>query len=68
MDNRKEIEIYKAIIRIDNIQEPFDNFGPNHPKIGDLVNPDDYFSDNFTYKLDRRSGSCQWTLEEVGLN
>lgn len=65
MDNRKEIEIYKAILRIDNIQEPFDNFGPNHPKIGDLVNPDDYFSDNFTYKLDKRSGSCQWTLEEV---
>lgn len=65
MDNRKEIEIYKAILRIDNIQEPFDNFGPNHPKIGDLVNPDDYFSDNFTYKLDRCSGSCQWTLKEV---
>lgn len=65
MDNRKEIEIYKAILRIDEIQEPFSEFGPDHPKIGDLVNPDDYFSDKFTYKLDRRPGGCSWTLEEV---
>ena len=65
MNDRKQIEIYKAILRIDNILDPFDNFGPNHPKIGDLVNPDDYFSDRFIYKLDRRPGGCQWTLEEV---
>ena len=65
MDNRKEIEIYKAILRIDEIQEPFSEFGPDHPKIGDLVDPDNYFSDKFTYKLDRRPSGCQWTLEEV---
>lgn len=65
MDNRKEIEIYKAILKIDDIEEPFRNFGPNHPKIGDLVDPSEYFSDKFTYKLDRRAGGCQWTLEEV---
>lgn len=65
MNDRKQIEIYKAILRIDNIRDPFDNFGPNHPKIGDLVNPDDYFSDHFIYKLDRRPGGCSWTLDEV---
>ena len=58
MDNRKEIEIYKAILRLDDIQEPFSEFGPDHPKIGDLVNPDNYFSDHFIYKLDKRPGGC----------
>jgi hypothetical protein len=65
MDNKKEIEIYKAILRLDNIQEPFDNFGPNFPKIGDLVDPDNYFSYNFIYKLNKRPGGCPWTLEEI---
>ena len=64
MDNKKEIEIYKAILRIDDIEEPFSNFGPNHPKIGDFVNPSDYFSSNFTYKLER-PGSSSLTKDEV---
>lgn len=61
----KAIEIYKAILKIDEIEEPFRTFGPDHPKIGDFVSPDTYFSDKFTYKLDRRPGGCQWTLDEV---
>ena len=49
MNDRKQIDIYKAILRLDEIEEPFDEFGPNHPKIGDFVNPSDYFSSDFTY-------------------
>jgi len=64
MNNKKEIEIYKAILRLDGIEEPFDNFGPNHPKVGDFVNPSNYFSSNFTYKLER-PGSSNLTREEV---
>lgn len=65
MDSRKRLDIHKALLMLDDIQEPFDSFGPNHPKIGDLVDPDNYFSDNFVYKLDRRPGGCSWTLDEV---
>ena len=43
MNDRKQIDIYKAILRLDETEEPFDEFGPNHPKIGDFVNPSDYF-------------------------
>ena len=64
MNDRKQIDIYKAILRLDGIDEPFDEFGPDHPKIGDFVNPSDYFSDNFTYKLER-PGSSNLTREEV---
>lgn len=64
MNDRKQIDIYKAILRLDGIDEPFDEFGPDHPKIGDFVNPSDYFSDDFTYKLER-PGSSNLTREEV---
>ena len=64
MDNRKEIEIYKAILKLDEIKEPFSNFGPNHPKIGDFVSPNIYFSSNFTYKLEK-PGSSNLTRDEV---
>lgn len=52
-DQQHIIDIYKAIYKLDGIVEPFMEFGPNHPKIGDRVNPDRYFSFNFTYKLDK---------------
>ena len=64
MNDRKQIDIYKAILRLDEIEEPFDEFGPNHPKIGDFVNPSDYFSSDFTYKLER-PGSSKLTRGEV---
>lgn len=64
MNDRKQIEIYKAILKLDGIEEPFPNFGLNHPKIGDFVNPSDYFSSDFTYKLER-PGSSNLTREEV---
>ena len=64
MNDHKEIEIYKAILKIDGIEEPFPNFGPNHPKIGDFVNPSNYFSSDFTYKLER-PGSSNLIREEV---
>lgn len=64
MNDRKQIDIYKAILKIDGIEEPFRNFGPNHPKIGDFVSPDMYYSSNFTYKLEK-SGSSSLTKEEV---
>ena len=57
MNDRKQIDIYKAILRLDEIEEPFDEFGPNHPKIGDFVNPSDYFSSDFIYKLERPCSS-----------
>lgn len=47
------IDIYKTVFLMDGIEEPFRNFGPDHPKIGDMVSPDIYFSDKFTYKLDK---------------
>ena len=58
------IDIYKAILKLDKIEEPFSEFGPNHPKIGDFVSPDTYFSSNFTYKLER-TGSSNLTRDEV---
>lgn len=64
MNDRKQIDIYKAILRLDGIDEPFDEFGPDHPKIGDFVNPSDYFSSDFTYKLER-PGSSNLTRGEV---
>ena len=64
MTDRKQIDTYKAILRLDGVEEPFDNFGSNHPKIGDFVNPSNYFSSNFTYKLER-PGSSSLTGEEV---
>ena len=64
MNDRKQIDIYKAILRLDEIEEPFDEFGPDHPKIGDFVNPSDYFSSDFTYKLER-PGSSKLTRGEV---
>ena len=64
MNDRKQIDIYKAILRLDGIDEQFDEFGPDHPKIGDFVNPSDYFSSDFTYKLER-PGSSNLTREEV---
>ena len=64
MNDRKQIDIYKAILRLDGIDEPFDEFGPDHPKIGDFVNPSDYFSSDFTYKLER-PGSSKLTRGEV---
>ena len=64
MNDRKQIDIYKAILRLDGIDEPFDEFGPDHPKIGDFVNPSDYFSSDFTYKLER-PGSSKLTKGEV---
>ena len=64
MNDRKQIDIYKAILRLDEIEEPFANFDSDHPKIGDFVNPSDYFSDDFTYKLER-PGSSNLTREEV---
>ena len=64
MNDRKQIDIYKAILRLDESEEPFDEFGPNHPKIGDFVNPADYFSSDFTYKLER-PGSSKLTRGEV---
>ena len=64
MNDRKQIDIYKAILMLDDIREPFDNFGPNHPKIGDFVSPSMYFSSNFTYKLEK-PGSSNLTRDEV---
>ena len=62
--DNKEIEIYKAILRLDGIEEPFREFGPNHPKIGDFVSPDMYYSSNFIYKLEK-PGSSNLTKDEV---
>ena len=47
------IDIYKTIFLMDGIEEPFREFGPDHPKIGDFVSPDTYYSSNFTYKLSK---------------
>ena len=64
MEKRRAIDIYKAILRLDGVEEPFSEFGPNHPKIGDFVSPDRYFSSNFTYKLEK-TGSSNLTKDEV---
>ena len=65
IDERKALEIYKAILRLDSIEDPFPNFGPDYPKIGDFVNPDKYYSYDFTYKINERPNGCPWTLEEI---
>ena len=63
--DRHLIDIYKAIYLLDGVKEPFDFFGPNHPKIGDKVSPNIYFSYNFTYKLDRIPHNCKLTKEDI---
>ena len=65
-NDRHLITMYKAMYMIDGIEEPFRNFGPDHPKIGDKVRPDNYFSDDFTYKLDRVPSNSKLTRDEVG--
>ena len=60
----KSLEIHKAIIMLDDIETPFSNFGPYHPKIGDFVSPNLYYSSNFTYKLEK-PGSSNLTRDEV---
>lgn len=65
MNDRKRIDIIKAILMLDDIYEPFNNFGPNYPKIGDKVSPDVYFSYGFTYKLTEIPGGCKLTLDEI---
>lgn len=51
--HKHTIDIYKTIFLMDGIEEPFNKYGPDHPKIGDKVSPDMYFDSNFTYKLDK---------------
>lgn len=66
--DRKQIDIYKAILKIDDIMEPFSNFKPNFPQVGDRVKPSDFYSYDFTYKLDSSNGrpaDCSLSLEEV---
>ena len=59
------IDIYKAVYLLDGIEEPFQNFGPDHPKIGDKVRPSNYFSDDFVYKLDSVPFESKLTKKDV---
>ena len=63
-DGKRRLEIHKAILKLDEIKEPFPEFGPDHPKIGDFVSPNTYYSSHFTYKLEK-PGSSKLTKEEV---